>query len=440
MFKLLILFLGTSTLLSGGCTNIHTPTTEVSARSPIATKRLLIALDGVGYSQFKKLQEGGYFRQFKPVAPMVSSFPSISDPNWALIMNTEVETSYTKEYIDIEYRDGKKIGRKVGSLLNHLSQPPLYETLFDFKPEGVLQHLASLTWSETTGLYWLDVIEKDLFNNSSKELYQAFIFNTDVISHTKGEQDILRYLSEVDSKLIGLEKRYQEKFKQNLEIILLSDHGNIFLKPKAILPDERLAKKKWNLKDYLENERDVVYVIPEILSFAAFYTLDKSKAALATDLAEIEGVHVTLTYQEPNRIMVYSKNTIAQIDVDPKRKTVGYRIVKGQDPFSHSHLFKKGPLSWPTYFHETLATKYPYALVRAWEAFTTNSKQKPSVLVSTKSGYVFANKALEWITMVMGLESVHGSFEREESLGILVSNKREFPALPVREIHKLVIQ
>src|SRR5262245_11826840 len=73
----------------------------------VRPKKLLLALDGISFDHFKKMQEGGYFRSFKPVAPMVATFPSISDPNWAKIMRTPLEVSFTKEHFDQNLKDGK---------------------------------------------------------------------------------------------------------------------------------------------------------------------------------------------------------------------------------------------------------------------------------------------------------------------------------------------
>jgi len=52
---------------------------------------LLIGLDGISYQTLSKMHEGGYFREFSTHIPMVATFPSISDPNWATIRNVKPE-------------------------------------------------------------------------------------------------------------------------------------------------------------------------------------------------------------------------------------------------------------------------------------------------------------------------------------------------------------
>src|SRR5262245_46118354 len=57
---------------------------------------LFVGFDGVGYATISEMYQGGYFRNFQSPIPMVASFPSISDPNWARIMDVGVEPGYTK--------------------------------------------------------------------------------------------------------------------------------------------------------------------------------------------------------------------------------------------------------------------------------------------------------------------------------------------------------
>ncbi len=388
---------------------------------------LLLGLDGIGFKTFKKMQEGGYFRSFRPVAPMVASFPSISDPNWAKIMRTPLEVSFTKEHFDRELREGK--GEMKGGLMDHVFHPPGYESYFDYRPEGALQHLASMTYSETSGLYWLDALEKKLLEETKKKIFTAFIVNTDFIAHTKGEMGILHYLRELDRKIIQLRERFFKNFGEKLEVVLVSDHGNVFLKPKAVDVDKVLQEDSWKLGEELKSDGDVVMVVPEILSFAPFFSRKGQEAKLAKSLSRVEGVHVALYLTGPFQVDFLAQNgrshTRAQFDF--KKSTVSYHVLKGEDPFQQIQYFKNGALNLNKYFQETLNDEYPNAIVRGFEGLTQNSLQKPSVLVSPLLGYVFSNKTLELITKILGLESVHGSFQREESQGIFVSTDRDLP-------------
>jgi len=409
---------------AGKKTQVHATQNSVD---PNARHILLLGLDGVGYTEFKKMQIGGHFRSFRPVAPMVASFPSISDPNWAKILRAPLEVSFTKEHFDRNLKNGN--GEISGGLIDHVFNPPTYEKSFDFKPEGALQHLASMTYSEVSGIYWLDVLKEKLFENAGKRIFTAFIVNTDFISHTKGESSIYKYLFELDRKIEKLRQDYQAHFGRTLDVILVSDHGNVFLKPKAVEVEGVLKNAGWNSTNSLVNPRDVVYVVPEILSFAPFYVRKNQEEELAKTVSRAEGVHVAFYLSAPDHVDFFSRGGLdhTRAFLNHKNKTVSYYVIKGVDPFGQMPLFRNGPLGLNGYFHETLGSDYPNALVRAFEGLTQNSIQKPSVLVSSKLGYVFSNKTLEIITKMTGLESVHGSFHRKESLGIFVSTSTELP-------------
>lgn len=413
---------------------------ETAAPTETRSRILLIGLDGVGFDVFKKLQTGGHFREFEPVAPMVATFPSISDPNWARLLGVPIEVSYTKEHFDWDktHADGSR-GHIIGGLIDQVQSPPRYEHFFDFKPEGFVAHLASIAWSVTTSVYWLNTLEKEFFASDKSRDFKAFILNTDMIAHTKGEKSIMEFLNLLEERIKRIRARHLKERGQPLEVILVSDHGNAFLSPKPILPAQSLEQLGWDVRDRLKSKRDVAFVFPEILSFAALYCMEESRPQLASDMAKIEGVQSAFYLAAPNTIEFHSLGGVTRAVVDPNSKSIRYELVRGQDPFGHYPLFaKKKTLSFHEYFEATLDTAYPNAFVRAWEAFHINSRQKASVLVNPILGYVFANKTLHLLTKFFGLRSVHGSLHRAESLGIVVSTSREFPALQPHEFLKRV--
>ena len=130
---------------------------------------LIVGLDGISFSVFQKMQEGGYFRNFKDPAYMVSTFPSISDPSWAFILHTKAEKSYSKAYFDMRTQTRAGIGVEKGGLINHLMGGLDYEKKYDFKPEGFFEKTATTAWIETTALYWLEALEKAFFTSKNKK-------------------------------------------------------------------------------------------------------------------------------------------------------------------------------------------------------------------------------------------------------------------------------
>lgn len=406
---------------------------------------LLLALDGIGYDTILKMFDGGYFRQFQRPIPMVASFPSISDPNWAHIMNAPLENSYTKGHFELSKNPDGSFGKEVGNIMKHLTTSTHYEEKFDFKAEGFLQHLATMAWSETTTLYWTDAISRKLLdsNNLPPKIYKAFIVSTDIVSHTHGEKQVLEYLKALDRRLKKLQKSFKEKYKRPLDIVMVSDHGNFFQKPKAIEFEETLKKNGFQLKKILRDKSDYAFVASEIIAFGAFYTLPGQELLLARAFKKVPHIHVALAKEKENVIHVYSAIGESLITINPIKKTVSYKILLGSDPFHQIDLFKKSKkLSWNDYFYKTLDSKYPNALVRAWEGFYKNAKMPASVLVSPELGYAFTNPTLELLTAISGVHSTHGSFDRKETMGIVFStmptNKEAITPFEFLELFKSI--
>ena len=241
--------------------------------------------------------------------------------------------------------------------------------------------------------------------------------------------------------LKAIEQKYQKLYGKKLEIILISDHGNSFLKKIESIDYESILKNKgWSYRSQLKDELDYVFVSPEIISFGAFYCKKSQRFKLARDLSYIEGVHITaIKGESKNTVDVFSDSAQnhSRIFVDPEQRTVRYTVIRGQDPFSHLSLFKS-KLSWDDYFKKTIDREYPYALVRLWEALYINALQPATVVVSAKTGYSFSNIALRLMIGFDGLHSTHGSLNKTDSTGFFVSNQRIVPSIRPEDFRKII--
>lgn len=402
---------------------------------------LVLGLDGVGYETFKKLYDGGYFREFYQPQPMVASFPTLSDPNWSRIMNAPMNESYTKAFFNMKYKtENGGVGRPEGSLLNHITKAPAYEDGFNFKAEGMFQHFAMMTWTETSAFYWLDSLEKEFLSTKGVANYFAFIMNTDLIAHVAGEKPLLEYLAELDRRLKRLREKVLLNYGYKLDITIVSDHGNYWTKPQQILYEEHFKKYGWKLAETLVNKNDVGFVVPEIIAFAAFYTLPGQEERLALDLSHLEGIHISSFVKSENVVHVVANNSkdLAEIKVNPEKSLVSYKVLKGQDPLKQQKYFDKEWLTFREYFNKSLESDYPYSAVSLWEGFYKNSHQPASVLVSPQLGRVFANSTLKMLTAMRGLASTHGSLHRAETHGVLISTEAPYPAIRPEDFRELI--
>jgi predicted AlkP superfamily phosphohydrolase/phosphomutase len=406
---------------------------------------LVLGLDGIPYSTFKKLQDGGHFRSFNNVSPMIASFPSISDPNWDHLLGLGPEPGFTKAFFDPTIKTEDGLGQENGSILAHFSKEPEYERAVDFKVDGALEHLSTFIWTDTMARYLLESLESNFFkfSKSGRDVYFALIINSDLLSHIEGELPLMKFLSEVEDRIDSIQNKYRKVYGRDLEVILVSDHGNAYFNPVDIEFQKPLENLGWKFRDTLSGSRDVAFYVPEILSFGAFYCLPASSRNLALDFSKVDRVQSTM-YNDGKKIHILSGGgrNETTLEYDPAQKLINYTLVKGRDPLNQIQLFDHGKhskvMSDQKYFEKTAELEYPNALVRIWEGFNRNSKTKPNVLVNPLLGYVFGNGTLRFFTNIRGFSSSHGSLHRDESRGIFVSTARELPTIRPQDFRKYV--
>lgn len=404
---------------------------ESFAESTRVPTRLVLGLDGIAFSTFRKFQAGGHFRNFNPVSPMVASFPSISDPNWTKLLRLPPEKSFTKAYFDPSIKTATGWGENVGSMVTHVVKQPNYEKVMDFRLQGMWEHLSMLIWTETTAHYWVESLEKSFFKFRGKETYFALIVNTDIMSHTEGEKAIFKYLVLIEEKLDEIQNRYRKIYHAKLEVVLVSDHGNAFFSPEDI-PIENLKKSGWKFNSTISGPRDIATYVPEILGVGSFYCDLKSRRDLAIALSGITHLQSSMYADDEKKIHVISKagSNESVISFNSVKNLISYKVIKGLDPLlGQIRYFNKGALSEEEYLRRSLEDTLPDSVIRIWEGFNSLSEIKPMVLANGELGYVFGNKTLRLVTDLRGFSSSHGGLYRDETFGIFVSTKRELPAI-----------
>jgi hypothetical protein len=431
--KQTLLLMGVATLI---ITCAHTP----EPRSGPVPKTLVLGIDGISYVTFKKMQDGGHFRNFGPVSPMYASFPSISDPNWTKLYNLPLEPGFTKAFFDPSIKTPQGVGSENGGLTSHITRHPKYEDVSDFRLDGAWEHLSMLIWTETTALYWLESLEKKFFDFRGRDTYFALIINSDILSHTEGETNVMKYLEKIEERIEKIQGHYRELYDQDLEVVLVSDHGNSFLTGQDVPYEASLAKAGWNFSPTISGPRDIGHYVPEILSFGVFYCQPKSARELALSLAKTAHVQTAFYAESPEDIRAIGLQGLgeAKIIMDPVKNTVDYKILRGTDPLKQAKYFKNGPIKTDEYFLDSQNDLYPNSVARVWEGFQANSATRPQVLVDPEYGYVFGHKILRLMTGVRGFASTHGSLHREQTMGIFVSTKRQLPAIRPQDFRKYV--
>lgn len=372
---------------------------------------IVIAIDGIGFETFQKAQKLGSFSNFKSPARLQSIFPTVSDPNWNAIFALPPALGFTKNTFDPQADGGR--GAVVGSLLSHLTDHPEYEKRFDHHIHSALGAATNLAWLETSLEIWIDDLPLRILESRGRDTFFAFTLNVDLISHTQGEAAVLKWLKKIHSSLTALETLYETRHAPRPEIVIISDHGNSYYESVQLI-DVVAAMEPlgWTRGDTLETENSFVFVAPEILSVAGFWT--QRKSPFAADLSRTPGV-------------LFSMTRLSDLEIEIHASLLGKKplLLRKDKALSHSAIVNLG-LQSELNQH------------RLWEAFEIAASEPPTVIAVAKSGSAFSNPVLKVITQVKGLRSLHGALYKSESEGVFVSNKRYLPDIRPWEFRKFI--
>ncbi|MBX9768445.1 MAG: alkaline phosphatase family protein [Bdellovibrionales bacterium] len=408
MFPKKIMLLLWGPVFFGACQTSTPPESGQRNRLP---GTVVIAIDGVGFATFQKARSSGVFSQFRSPARMLSMFPTVSDPNWNSIFDLPPSLGFTKNTFDPIAKEGK--GAVVGSLLSHLTNHPEYEKRFDHHKISIVDSATNLAWLETSLEVWLKDLPLRVLESRGRNVFFAFTLNVDLISHTQGEEAVLKWLQRIHESTAELESLYKKRGAPRPEIILVSDHGNSYYRAVDLINVVSfLELRGWKREDSLENEKSFVFVAPEILSVAGFWT--KQNKMFAADVAETPGVLFSVRKASPTQLEIHSslfgKKTIV--------------VQKGS-------VLRNRDLA-------TLELESELNQQRLWEAFELAATAPPTVIAVSKRGSAFSNPILKVITKMKGLQSLHGALYDSEAEGIFVSNKQDLPEIRPWEFKNFV--
>ena len=422
-------------LLMTSSQRVQAETADAQCANSLTVPHLVIGIDGVSYDTFNKSLASGHFTYLNSVVPMISSFPSISDPNWSRMLGAPLIESYTMEHFSPNIPTRRGMGKKVGGLYLGLNPPLDYFKIFD-NQLTVIDRLAMYTFVETSARSFIRRVIRDYHRVSpSAPSYKVLLESPDVIAHLRDEEGVLNFLKYLDHQLVQLIHQIQDTYNRTPPITFLSDHGNAFVDTKYIQYERHLKDKGWNLASTLASDDDVAIVLSEILSFGAFYTKpDKPDIAidLAQDMRDMKGADIVAASPGPHTVVIFKQQEEAVIYIDPSSSKVTYTPTNG-DPLKQKHLFQGGPLDFEDYLFKSYGTDYPYAAVTLWEAFHRNTLEAADVLVSTKPDWAMAGQTLYWLSKLQGkVKSLHGALHGSAARGIFATTEHfPYPAISV---------
>jgi hypothetical protein len=403
-------------------------------------KRLILALDGISFRDMQALQQGVTYRDAKgrefhrqafnhdyfPVSRMISTFPSTSDVAWTDIFGDRPLPGYQRTYYSAAANSQIAINGVTTSMEHELQMT--YEL-----HSGFLRTMAYATPRRIYNYELHDLMQRRLNATAGQDNFYAYIRTTDDAQHLGA--DVMAMLFALDEQLEALRARCRAEEGRDLEILILSDHGNNHAgPPKRVAVRSFLKKAGYRITTSLEEPRDVVLPTAGIESWVEIHNVPSETQRLAERLTQLEGVEI-ITARMPgqdNRFLVLNaKGERAHIDSNPAKDAYRY-VPESGDPLGYGPVVKTlagnkeldadGFARSDAWMAATMTHHYPLALERIVRGHTRVTLNPATILVSLNNHYAHADWLLLKGSQQVRFGGTHGSLDDINSTGILLSN------------------
>lgn len=410
------------------------------ANSGSLPRRLVVALDGISYRDMAVLQGGvtytnrdgqvfrrqAFHRGYYPVSRLISTFPSASDVSWTTLLANRPLPGYQRTHYS-----------KAANAVLHVNG---VSTSMEFERQ--------MTWRMAEGfgramsfIHPLRAYEyevKELSNHflnsqTTNDIFYGYIYSSDPAQHMAC--DVFALLCMLDTELETLRTLYKAREGRELEILLLSDHGNNHVGPgKRVKVRSFLRKAGYQITESILEPRDVVLPTVGMESWVEIHNAPAETERLVQLLWRMEGVDM-VTAQAPGQadrfLVVNAKGESASIQWDQTRDSFKYTTEKG-DPLRYlpvaaqlareHQLDEKGFASSEAWMNLTLAHRYPVALERIAHAHTRVVLNPATILISLDNAYVHSSWLVKAGSGLVTCAGTHGGLDDATSTGVLLSN------------------
>jgi hypothetical protein len=406
----------------------------VSAEDPAAQRaeispdgvpqRLILAVDGVPYDVFVESQRQGLFAGFRPVAPMVSTFPSLTDVSFAAIGGGQVPTGYQQMHFD-PVRN-KTVGNTVGSLADRVHT----NIHADSRDYSSLHRMIGYMAAYHYALHDLRDIGQEVLD-SHKQTFVAYLEQSDPLVHVEGRPGAERFLRKLDSFLQDLQAQVRARTGRDLMIDIVSDHGSTMMKGRIVPVAQWLRHCGFRRHNRMSQANDVAYSLAGIIGSVAITTSKEHTEDVARCIAGSDGVDL-VAVDRGDAVGVLTADGEAEVRlVSTTPEQYDYRALRG-DPLGllpDTNGVREQRFDQAQLFQQTVQAPRPNPLRRLWRAFHGEVKEPSPIIVSLVDGREAGNAELRTMAVIRGRVGTHGSMTRLSSLGIYASNWRDVGAV-----------
>jgi hypothetical protein len=403
-------------------------------------KRLVICLDGISYRDMQALQAGvtykdthglefhrqAFHQGYFPVSRMISTFPSTSDVAWTDIFGDRPLPGYQRTY----YSEAANLEMSVNGITTSME----HEKQMHWQVEnGFLRTLGYVYPSHMYEYEMYELARNFLHAENTGDNYYTYIRTPDDAQHLS--RDVFAMLCALDEKLRKLRAVYQAREGHELEILILSDHGNNHAGVGQRVEIRTFLKNAgYRITNSIVYPKDIVLPTVGIESWVEIHNSPDETENLLQLLPHLKGVDL-LTAIIPGRtnqfMVVNSKGERAIIEWNAARNSCRYSAQRG-DPINYlpvvgalsqkHQLDADGFATADDWMAATLTHRYPLALERIVRGHTRVSLNPATILVSLDNHHVHAGWLVKTGSELVTFGGTHGSLDDLNSDGMLLSS------------------
>ncbi len=393
---------------------------------PGSSLKILICLDGVPLELIRKLQDEGRFHSFRPPAPLISTFPAITEIMLTELFGVEPPPGYGLRYYD-------KAANELRGGLGDASAISVWFKLYDFVTPMMDRGLTYMwgRWSVRD----LDYLRKHLARADSGILLMH-LDSTDALMHHERSAVTVNWLRSLDSALVEFLGR---RNGQDVEIVLFSDHGNDMRETRRIPIEDHLKRSGWKPGSVIDGESGIAILPTGLISTGYVYTAREAEAAAS--IAGLRGVELC-AYEAGGIAHVTGRNGHARVERRGDASGWRYRYeTDSGDPLAMVPVIRAmkdsglldadGFADDREWFTATLSHEYPDALNRVYGGVTGHVRNVGDVLMSLDPGWHCGSRVL---SAFLNFKGTHGSLRKASITGFAISNRRSLRPLRAEEL------
>jgi hypothetical protein len=389
---------------------------DLDAVDPKKCRHIFLLLDGVPYDLVELLYEQGLFRTFHPPQRVITCFPPMTDPAYAVLFDAGRPLGFEAKYYDKETNtlsDGSKV------YLRGLNRPAYSYMRYRPRPfYAALQYGAP-----NLGMRGELCIMLRRFREAKDRAFFAYIASTSGLGTTEGWTGIVKYLERLDR----LAHQLIMENRGNVKVTMLADHGHTLMPAEEADLAAHLRQSGFRVTKKIRSDNDVVLIRLGLITNAVVYT--RRPASVAQALIGSPAVNLCI-YPEDDWVTVM--NEAGKGRIFEKNGRFRYDDSEG-DPLEMRPILARlaaegacdrdGFVDKKKLFEETFDHTYPDALYCLWRAFHGLVQHPPDLAVTLHDNYMNHNRAFSFFVKA---NSTHGSLNNLNMTTFVMSTARAF--------------